>query len=323
MTNVCEPGANGKAGNGVVHPFLRALAVRVAAIAVMVSILAAGILTDLWLLRSSLMLAAMIAAANWIVLGELYGICRSAGETPFRTFGIGIAVVLAFLHWLTLPKPGSRFFGDLSAGEDLLWGGLALAVIGAMLLQATKRDNDRAVPSISVTLFGLLYVWLMTAFLLRIRHLGEGGILGGTGWNETGFGCFVGCVVVSKMSDVGGFLFGNLFGRRRLIPRISPGKSWEGAIGGVACSVLAALACRHPSVGFLPFLDTDQAVLFGAIVGVVALCGDLGESLLKRGLGVKDAGNLVPGFGGFMDVVDSLLPSAPVSYFFFKAVMAA
>ncbi len=323
MTSVRESGASGWIVNGFTPSFLRALAVRVAAIAVMVSIVAAGLAADLWLLRSSLALAIMIAATNWIVLGELYGICRSAGETPFSTFGIGMAVVLAILHWLTLPKPGSRFVGDLSAGDDLLWGGLVLAVIGAMFLQATKRDNDRAVPSISVTLFGLLYVWLTTAFLLRIRHMGGGGVIGGSGWNEIGIGCFVGCVAVSKMSDVGGFLFGNLFGRRRLIPRISPGKSWEGAIGGVACSVLAALACRHPSVGFLPFFDVAGAILFGIVVGVVALCGDLGESLLKRGVGVKDAGNLVPGFGGFMDVVDSILPAAPVSYFFFKVAMSS
>jgi phosphatidate cytidylyltransferase len=125
------------------------------------------------------------------------------------------------------------------------------------------------------------------------------------------------------MSDVGGFLFGSLFGRRRLIPRISPGKSWEGAICGVVCSIVAALACSHPSIGLLTFLEPWKAVVFGLVIGIVALCGDLGESLLKRGTGVKDAGNLVPGFGGFLDVVDSLLATAPVSYFFFKVAMSS
>jgi phosphatidate cytidylyltransferase len=105
-------------------------------------------------------------------------------------------------------------------------------------------------------------------------------------------------------------------GKHKMIRRISPGKTWEGAVGGAVASILAA-------VGFQQFVLAGMtggayslwmAVVFGLVVGIIGQSGDLAESLLKRGSGVKDAGNFVPGFGGVLDLVDSLLAAAPAAF---------
>ena len=123
----------------------------------------------------------------------------------------------------------------------------------------------------------------------------------------------VACITVSKFSDIGAFFAGRWFGRRKLIPRISPSKTWEGAVGGLVAGIITAVA-----VGRLALpgtVDIWRSIVFGVFVGGMGQFGDLAESLLKRAGGIKDAGDMVPGFGGVLDLVDSLLISAPVAYY--------
>ncbi len=250
-------------------------------------------------------------------LFEFYAMCESRDTGPFRGFGIVSAVILVLFHWAATPGTLSWFgapkwLGD-SLGEGLVQLGLVVAVLGSLWLQATKRDNDRTFESISSTLFGILYIWFLASFLVKLRHLGQDGMLGSPGWNETGTGFLLSCVAVSKLADVGGYLFGRKFGRHKMIPRISPKKSWEGLFAGLALSVGAAYALWV--AGALPLGAAWTVAVFGLLVGGMGTLGDLAESLLKRGSGRKDTDDLVPGFGGVLDVVDSLLLSAPVAYF--------
>jgi phosphatidate cytidylyltransferase len=198
-------------------------------------------------------------------------------------------------------------------GENLVPLGLVVAILGSLWLQATKRNNERTFESISTTLFGVLYTWFLPSFLVKLRHLGSDGLLGGAEWNTVGSGLVVSCLAVSKLADVGGYLFGRKFGRHRLIPRISPKKSYEGLAGGLLLSVLAAAILQF--LGCLPFAEWWQVLLFAVLVGGMGVLGDLAESLLKRGSGQKDAGDHIPGFGGILDVVDSIILSAPIAYF--------
>jgi phosphatidate cytidylyltransferase len=250
-------------------------------------------------------------------LYEFYAMCESSDTGPFRGFGIVSAVILVVCHWVATPGTLAWFGAPAGItaflGEELVWLGLVVAVLGALWLQATKRDNDRTFESISSTLFGVLYIWFLASFLVKLRHLDASGVLGGEGWNKTGTGLLLSCVAVSKLADVGGYLFGRKFGRHKLIPRISPNKSWEGLIAGLALSIGASYVLWH--FGLLPLGAAWTVAVYGLLVGGMGTLGDLAESLLKRGSGRKDTDNLVPGFGGVLDVVDSLLISAPVAYF--------
>jgi phosphatidate cytidylyltransferase len=250
-------------------------------------------------------------------LSEFYEMCESRDTGPFIGFGMVSAVILVFFHWAATPGTLSWFeapawIGAMLDGE-LVQLGLVVAVLGALWLQATKRDNDRTFESISSTLFGILYIWFLASFLVKLRHLGADGTLAGPEWNETGTGFLLSCIAVSKLADVGGYLFGRKFGRHKMIPRISPNKSWEGLFAGLALSIAAAYVLWVARL--LPLGAAWTVAVYGLLVGGMGTLGDLAESLLKRGSGRKDTDDLVPGFGGVLDVVDSLLISAPVAYF--------
>jgi len=125
-------------------------------------------------------------------------------------------------------------------------------------------------------------------------------------------------VFVPKAGDIGAYTAGRLFGRHKMTPALSPKKTWEGFAGGLVASVLVAFI---PAYFFTTPHVVDNTALFalgfGLTVGLAAVAGDLAESLLKRDAGLKDAGSAVPGFGGVLDVLDSVLVAAPVAYLWF------
>lgn len=267
---------------------------------------------------------------------EFYDMCESSRTGPFRGFGIGLAVALVLLHWVATPGTLAWFadhvsgklgqLEELLVGDELVLLGLVVAVLGSMWLQATKRDNDRTFEAISTTLFGIFYIWFLASFLVKLRHLGPTGFLGVGEWNRTGTGYLASCIAVSKVSDAGGYLVGRKIGRHKMIPRISPNKSYEGLVAGLVMSVGMAFLLWSLQAWGLKVLWLGPAwavALFGLLVGGMGTMGDLAESLLKRGSGRKDTGDLVPGFGGALDVVDSLLLSAPVAYILLVILLRA
>jgi len=168
------------------------------------------------------------------------------------------------------------------------------------LLELTRKENQETILSISATVFGVLYVSWCFSFILRIRNL-EGGVF------LLGF-----LILVVKAQDLGAYIVGSLWGRHSLLKRVSPNKSTEGAIGGLVFSVIFALLFRAWLDNFTIF----QVIGLGLILGVVGQLGDLFESLLKRDCQVKDSGRILQGMGGVLDVIDSLIFSAPVFYFY-------
>jgi phosphatidate cytidylyltransferase len=115
------------------------------------------------------------------------------------------------------------------------------------------------------------------------------------------------------MTDTGDYYTGRLLGRHKLAPKVSPGKTVEGSIGGFVTAVLAGLVCH---LVFFPELPKTHALVLGGIIGIVSQVGDLAESMLKRGADVKDSGTIFPGHGGMLDRVDSILFCAPVLYYY-------
>jgi phosphatidate cytidylyltransferase len=128
-------------------------------------------------------------------------------------------------------------------------------------------------------------------------------------------------ILVTKFSDTGAYAVGSLVGRHKMIPRISPGKTWEGFGGAVGVSTLASVLFAHFAGDRLTGMNWRHAVALGVVLSTTAVIGDLIESLFKREAGVKDSGRSFPGIGGILDLLDSLLFNAPIMYLYLRHVL--
>ncbi len=189
---------------------------------------------------------------------------------------------------------------------------LLFIVIGFLLIlfmQFARQDNRHAILGLSTTLFGVLYVAWFLSFLVKIRFMLPG---------MDGIKLLAFILLVTKSADIGALLIGSKFGKHPLLPKVSPNKSVEGTLGAVFTSACTALVFSS----FLPAslnLPLWQIFFMGAFFGGLGQLGDLSESLIKRDCGVKDSGKFLPGMGGVLDVIDSLLFSAPAFYLYMSS----
>jgi phosphatidate cytidylyltransferase len=169
-----------------------------------------------------------------------------------------------------------------------------------------------AVTRIAVTLWQVAYLGLLASFLVQLRWLpGENAQPGGRGVGALSLAIFV-----PKFCDIGAYFTGRLIGRHPMSPHLSPKKTWEGLAGGLALSAGTAVGINR----LLPVLGSAAAAAgFGILLGLAGVLGDLAESLIKRDCHTKDASHVMPGFGGVLDVIDSILFAAPVAYWWLHA----
>lgn len=179
----------------------------------------------------------------------------------------------------------------------------ALTLAGVFLQQHARSGTDGVLANCGISCFMLMYLGMLSAFVLGIRI--DVGL-----WPTLMFFFAV------KSSDIGAYTFGRLFGRHKLAPRVSPGKTWEGMAGAVVFAVIVSVAFA----AVFGIIKTGPALAFGAVVAVIGQLSDLTESMLKRDAKQKDSSNRVPGFGGILDVIDSPLFAAPFAYLFFTLV---
>ena len=184
---------------------------------------------------------------------------------------------------------------------------LVLALLVACIRSLRERNTANRIETIAATVGGLLYIPYLLHYLVRIlmRDADSGENLTLCLW----------VVAVAKFCDVGALLTGLAIGRHKMAPEISPKKTWEGFVGAVVGSVAVALLIH--AVGPVFRHGWPEAVAFGAVFSVVGILGDLAESMVKRDGQMKDASARIPGFGGALDVVDSVLLAAPVAYLWF------
>jgi phosphatidate cytidylyltransferase len=266
--------------------FARNLRSRVlTAVLVLPPLLAAILLGPPWLG------AAVIALAAGVGLFEFFGLLMARGIRPMRLTGSVLAAAF-FIEaaWpAVLPRP--------------LLPLLAVALLSTTLLRG--MDLLESVASAALSLLGALYLGALGGTIagLRVQDPEASG-----GWRIA----FL--LITVMLSDTAAYFVGCTLGRHRLAPRLSPGKTVEGALGGLAGGVAGALLVR--ALG-LPQVPVAHAVGLGILVAVLGIAGDLDESLLKRWAGVKDSGTLFPGHGGMLDRLDSLLFGAPVLYYYF------
>ncbi|MBF0569486.1 MAG: phosphatidate cytidylyltransferase [Candidatus Omnitrophica bacterium] len=206
---------------------------------------------------------------------------------------------------------------ELTRNWELLF--IVCAFLLILLLQFAREDNRNAVLGLSTTLFGVLYVSWFFSFLVKIRLLtGPAAIMPDHLWGGPKLLGFIICV--TKASDIGAMLFGTLLGKHPLLPKVSPNKSIEGSVGGLLLSAGVAVLCRSwlPEI---PYFTVWYVAVMGAFFGALGQLGDLSESLIKRDCQVKDSGKLLPGIGGVLDSIDSLLFSAPAFYLYMSSTL--
>ena len=252
----------------------------------------------------------VLAALAALMTLEFYQLMTAGGVANFRVYGTLGAVALVFVTWCA----GVR--GDRGTWDAVV---LFLVTIGIFLRQFPQKDNPHPLRTIGGTLFGILYVGLLWNFLTKLLLFGRPpDIAASIYW--PGRWLLLYAVFAAKFTDIGAYLVGCAIGRHKLIPRISPGKSWEGVFGGVLVGTLVGTlyvwALRDV---FAPLgLTWLRALLLGLVLSVCAVVGDLTESLFKRAANVKDSGGVVPGMGGTLDVLDSILFTAPAVYLFLR-----
>ncbi|MDG4476877.1 phosphatidate cytidylyltransferase [Thiovibrio frasassiensis] len=254
------------------------------------------------------LITGIIASAAWLLL-------LLAGPFPLFWLVITGLAAVALNEYLTiaLSELSQRIrvpiilfglfplLGAYSGAPVGLLCGLSLALV-ALLLFTLSRYSSLTLPFevISRGGFGYLYLGLCSAHLVLLMALPQG-----RAW-------LLLLTAITAASDTAAFYTGSKFGRHKLCPAISPGKTWEGFLGGLAGSLLASLLVRH---FFLPEQSILWICLIVLLLGCLGAAGDLSESVIKRAFGVKDSGSLLPGHGGLLDRIDSLLLTAPVLYY--------
>lgn len=187
-----------------------------------------------------------------------------------------------------------------------------MATLGGVLLlvfaeQMIRHGSDQALRSVAGTMLAVAYLGVGGALVLDIRL-------------TRGVPALVMFLAAVKATDIGAYFVGSAIGRHKLAPSISPGKTWEGLLGGVAAGACAAVLVARLLPMPIRQLEPHYAAIFGAIVGLAGQFADLCESTLKRSAGAKDSGHVVPGFGGVLDIVDSPLLGAPVAWVLLKGL---
>ena len=242
-------------------------------------------------------LIALLAVPAQFELGNL--IKQTHGHL-FKSITIPISILMAtsFYWWQQMAASETRIF----VLSSLLVP--AFSFLALFIIQALKFGTEGTIRNVSASFFSIIYLGFLCSFILGIR------IMHGP-WTLLMF------IFTVKGSDIGAYTLGRLFGKHKLCPRISPGKTWEGLAGAMLFGVLVSLGFSH----FCDIMMPLWAIGFGAVFGVLGQMGDLVESMIKRDAASKDSSSSIPGFGGILDVIDSPLATAPAAFVFFYLVI--
>ena len=245
-------------------------------------------------------------------LWEFYGMLDKKGLPNFKvTAMICGAVMMA----------GSFAYAS-KGGIAQTYNFEVLAVFGFLTTVFTRQmfkglHQVSPVPTMAYTLFGLMYVIWTFNFLNKIVYvtprLPDGHV--------TGQFYVLYLMVVTKFSDMGAYLTGSLIGKHPMVPHISPKKTWEGFVGALAFSTAGSYGMLALMGSRLPLLNATHAGVLGVLMGLAAVVGDLAESVLKRGTDVKDSGNVLPGIGGALDLIDSILFTGPLMFIYLEEII--
>lgn len=249
------------------------------------------LIASIWVEMLAPVFVVLAMAAMTLGLYEFYVLARKLQiKADFTTGTLFAAAVL------------TAFYLNALALLPVIVAAFVIIALAAAMLRGAPFDKMLA--ATGVTLLGVLYVALLGGHLVALR----------TGFTQGSAAKLLSLFFLILMgADTAAYYTGRAFGRRKLAPAISPGKTWEGAVGGMIASLLAVVVARY---WFFPELRLELGLPLAAAMNVLGVVGDLTESALKRGAGAKDAAQILPGHGGLLDRLDSLLFNAPVIYYF-------
>lgn len=241
---------------------------------------------------------ALASIAILLALNEFYNLASKNNGRPFAVCGYitTLCVIACFVF------------------DSLEWvsaSAAALTIVSLTIALSRPEEMTKSLASVAATVFGVVYVALLAGFLIGVRVMPD--TLANPTVPHLASKLLTMFFAMVMMTDTGAYYTGRSIGRNKLAPRISPGKTIEGAVGGFITAIITGPLCK---LIFFPEIPILHAALLGAAIGVIGQVGDLAESMLKRGADVKDSGTLLPGHGGMLDRVDSILFCAPLLYYY-------
>jgi phosphatidate cytidylyltransferase len=261
--------------------------------------------------RPGIVLLPLAIVAAMLAAGELLAMFRLCGHEPLAW--VVYAGTLLTVAASAVPGLWPADMASTSIqGVGWITVGLAMSLLIALVGELYRYDGARrATLDLSLAVFAIAYVGGLVGFLVQLRLFG-----GGDG--HVGMLALVSLIAIVKMSDIGQYTVGRLIGKHKLVPTLSPGKTWEGLCGGLMFATATAWLLIESAYSYhwLSGGGFLHALLYGCVLVIAGVVGDLAESLLKRDAGVKDSSSWMPGFGGVLDLLDSLLVAAPVAYLF-------
>ena len=276
-----------------------------------------GLITVIFFSGRSWAMLALIGGLTLVATVEYFKMLGAAGVKCFPRFGILLATVYSL-----------GLYGFFMRGGIIIPPGVDafvvfIAVIGPFMLQLRHpiRGID-ALLAIAANLLGFVYIAFLFNFAARVSFLAPGcntvpGLLG-----QSGAILLLWLLAVTKFTDMGAYITGSMIGRHKMIPHISPGKTWEGFGGALVFAQLAACGIYALFPQHLYFLKGWGHVVFlGFLLPILAVIGDLAESVVKRSINAKDSGTMLPGIGGSLDLIDSICFTAPALYFYLLWVL--
>ena len=259
---------------------------------ILTGIIAVPIVSGITYYGSPLLFLFFVVVIALIAVYEYFRMIDRIGINGFPIPGIILSLFLLLNFYFE-----GRFF--------LEWGFVSsLTLFGSWFLQ--ENNVKVAIDQIAFTLFGILLIAGLGGYFLLIRNFENGNVL------------ILFLFLIVWFSDTASYYFGTRFGKKKLAPLISPNKTFEGSFAGLFGSLLAGIIV---GIWLIDDISMSHCLLVAFLCGIIGLFGDLAESLLKRHVGVKDSGNLLPGHGGILDRIDSLLFAGPVFYCYFKFIL--
>ena len=248
-----------------------------------------------------------------IALWEYYRLVRKKELEPGVKIGIVTAILYVFAVFF---QTGAYFSAEI-------WQYLPEIILGLFLFSLFAYyavKGQEAILNLSTTFFGLFYIVIPIACFVRIAYFFFDGTISTSPYEGSFWLLYL--IAVTKGSDMGGYFFGRWFGKRKLAVRLSPNKTYFGAVAGLVFSVILSvfIAYLGKRAGVFTAFNYLSAVWLGALLAIFGQLGDLAESLLKRDVDTKDSNN-IPGVGGVLDMVDSLLFTAPLVYIFLRVAL--
>lgn len=276
-----------------------------------------GLVTAIFLSGRSWAMLGLIGLLAMVATVEYFKMMLAAGVKCFPRFGILLAAAYSGgLYWHFL-QGGVALPPDI----DALAVFIAIAVPFTLQLRYPIRGIEGLL-AVAANLLGFIYIAFLFNFAARVTFIAPGANIMPGMVGSSGAFLLLWLLAVTKFTDMGAYIVGSMIGRHKMIPHVSPGKTWEGFGGALLFSQLAACGLYALFPAQLAFFQSWSHVIFlGVLLSILAVIGDLAESVLKRAINAKDSGSMLPGIGGSLDLIDSICFTAPALYFYLKWVL--